>query len=492
MKKTNIAHTSLRDNFYIIFKYKLIVTVIFFSVVCSAAIMTFLMPKVYESEAKIMVKFGREDIYMPTSSMMGNQPVLFDYSREERINSEVEILNGRNLIEKVISDLGASKIYPDFDKKPLLVNPFAKKLEPVEQENELFTKTTLLFMENLSIEAVRKSNIIEIKYQHSNPFIAAQVVNKLIDVFLDFHLNVYKKSHGYEFFDNQVAILKEKLVSSENEYETFCRDNNITLLYEQKSLLLQSISTLKADHARTLTEISEREGKKRALSGHSTADFSEVAMGEETELNPMAISSIKSKLNELRLEEEELLSKFTPKSIPVTNIRKEIKKAQELLKREEKIYHDKAITSIEHNLSALQKRGMVQNEQLSAYQRELDRINGLELRLKELERKVNQNEETYQLYVKHMEEARLSQAMDKQKIANISVVEPALPPMKPIKPNVLLNLALSLILGIFAGILISLYVEYLQHSFSNREDVVKYLDLPAMASIPEFEKPETF
>lgn len=488
MAKTDPAHTSLRDIFNVVFKYKLVVTMLFFSVVLVVALLTFLMPKVYEADAKVMVKFGRENVYMPTSlTTRDNQPVLFDYSREERINSEVEILNGRNLVEKVISELGVEKIYPDIGKSSILSNPFSKKLQGAEKENYLFTQATMVFMKNLRVEPVRKSNIIDINYQHKNPVIAAQVVNKLIDVFLDFHLNVYKKTHGYEFFDDQVAILKKKLEASENEYESFCRINNITSLAEQKSLLLNSISSLKADHARTLTEISEREGKRRALLGQSNAAFSDAAMGEETDMNPMAISAIKTRLNDLRLEEEELLSKFTPNSVPVTNIRNEIKKAQELLSREEQSYHDKAITSITHNLSALDKRETIQREQLSAYQGELDRINSLELRLKEFERKVKLNEETYQLYVKHMEEARLSQAMDTQKIANISVVEPALPPMKPIKPNILLNMALSLILGLLAGILAPLYMEYLQHSFSNREDVQKYLDLPVMASVPEIQ-----
>lgn len=482
--KTDPAHTSLRDIFHVIFKYKLVVSIIFLCVISVVALLTFLMPKVYEADAKIMVRFGRENVYMPTRE---NQPVLFDYSREERINSEVEILNGRNLIEKVISDLGVNKIYPDLVKKGVILNPFSKNPKGVEKENFLFTQATLVFMKDIRIEAVRKSNIIDIKYQHNDPFIAAQVVNKLIDVFLDFHLNVYTKIHGYDFFDDQVAILKEKLETSENEYESFCRRNNITSLNEQKSLLLQTISSLRTDLSRTQTEISEREGKRSALMGHSDTAISEVTMGEETELNPLAISAIKSRLNELRLEEEELLSRFTLNSVPVTNIRKEIDKAEELLKREERVYHDKAITSISHNLSALQKREIVQNKQLSTYQQELGRINGLELRLKDLERKVTLNEETYQLYVKHMEEARLSQAMDTQKIANISVVEPALPPMKPIKPNILLNIALSLILGLFAGILAPLYMEYLQHSFSNREDVQKYLDLPVMASVPEIE-----
>lgn len=112
-------------------------------------------------------------------------------------------------------------------------------------------------------------------------------------------------------------------------------------------------------------------------------------------------------------------------------------------------------------------------------------IEKLRVRLKELERQVKINEENYQLYVKHMEEARISNAMDNQKLANISVVEPALPPIKPVKPNKLLNIILSIFLGGFAGLGVAFSSEYFSHSFNNGEDVKKHLDLPVFASIPE-------
>lgn len=488
MEKSYVVHTSLRDILFAIFKYNRLVITIFFTIVLLTTVFSFLLPRVYQASSKVIVKFGRENVYTPASpTMREGQPFLFDYSREERINSEVEILKGRNLVEKVISEIGVDKIYPNLNKKSFISISSSQDTEPIEKTGHLFTKATLLFIKNLQVEAVRKSNIIDIKYQHRDPYIAAKVVNKLIDVFLEFHLNVYKKSHGYEFFDTQVSILKAKLKESEDEYESFCRENNITSLDEQRSLLLQTSSSLKADLEKTRTEISEYEGKMHALIGHDSANMNEINMGEETDINPLAISSIKNRLNELRLEKEELLNKYKTTSVPVMNINKEIDKAQELLKREEKTYHDKAITSITHTLSALKKRDQVQTLQLDEYRKELDRINGLVLRLKGLERKVKLNEETYQLYVKHMEEARLSQAMDSQKIANISVVEPALPPIKPIKPRIMLNIALAVLLGMFFGILIPLYMEYLQHSFCNREDVQKYLDLPVLASIPEQE-----
>ena len=112
----------------------------------------------------------------------------------------------------------------------------------------------------------------------------------------------------------------------------------------------------------------------------------------------------------------------------------------------------------------------------------------MELKLKELERQVTLNEENYQLYVKHMEEARISDAMDNQKIANISVVEPALPPIKPVKPKKLLNILLSIILGGFAGLGVAFSSEYFSHSFNNSEDVKQHLGLKVLASIPEMKQ----
>jgi uncharacterized protein involved in exopolysaccharide biosynthesis len=479
MNSENEAQATLRDLLNVIFKHKVKIITIFITVVVTVTVGSFLMPPVYEASSNILVKFGRENVYMPTSPAAGgNLPVLFDSSREERINSEVEILKGRSLIKKVLNDMGVKNIYPDIDKKPLIPRPSSKELSPLE-------KATLIFEKKLTVEGVRKSNIIGIAFQHGDPEIAPQVVNKLIDAFLEHHLVVYKQSKQYSFFDDQVKLLEKKLKESERVLEVFLKQNTISSLQEQKTLLLNQISDLEVELVKTRSEISENKGMMQALKGHPSVDLAEVKMGEETDLNPYAISAIRNRLTELKLKEEELRAKYTEQSVFVINNRKEIKKAQELLANEEKVYHDKAITTIGHNLNALKSKGESQKDHLENYQQELARINSVELRLKELERQVTLNEENYQLYVKHMEEARISDAMDNHKIANISVVEPALPPIKPVKPKKILNIILSIILGSVAGLGVAFSSEYFSHGFNNSEDVEKHLGLKVLASIPE-------
>lgn len=470
---------TLRDLLNVVFKHQATIILIFLTVVVTVTIGSFLMPPVYEASSKILIKFGRENVYLPTSpAASGSPPILFDSSREERINSEVEILKGRNLIEKVLTDLGVKTIYPDIDKKPLIPIPSLSVLSPLDQ-------ATLIFEKKLTVEGVKKSDIIDIRFQHKEPAIAAQVVNKLIDAFLDHHLTVYKQSQQYNFFDDQVKLLQSKLKESENELETFRKQNTISSLAEQKTLLLKQIADLEVELVSTRSERSENEGKKQALLGHTSGEFKEVNMGEETDFNPYAISGIRNKLAELKLKEEELLGKYTEQSVFIINVRKEIEKAQELLAREEKTYHDKAINSINHTLNALKSKQESQERHLADYRLELIRINSVELKLKELERQVSLNEENYQLYVKHMEEARISDAMDHQKIANISVVEPALPPIKPVKPQKVLNIILAVILGGVAGLGVAFSSEYFSHSFNNSEDVKQHLGLNVLASIPE-------
>lgn len=485
MNSENEARFTLRELLYIIFKHKGKILTIFFTIVMTVTIGSFIATPVYEATSMILVKFGRENIYTPaTPTREGSPPVMFDSKRKERINSAVEMIKGRSIIKRVIEDIGVKIIFPNIEKKTLLKR--LRELISPKPPVTLLDQATLIFQGKLKVEVIKDTDIFVISFEHPKPEIASKTVNKLVDIFLEHHLSVYKEIQKYSFFDEQVSLLQKKLRDSEVELENFCKMNNITSLQEQKTLLLKQISDLNIELSKTRSEISEQEGKMQALMGYPSAEILlEVKMGQETDFNPSAISAIRQKLAALNLEEEKLLSKYKEENLTVINVRKEIKKAQELLDREEKIYHDKAIVTIGHTLDALRSKELTQEQHLANYQQDLILINSVEMRLKELNRQVEINEDNYHLYVKHMEEARISNAMDTQKIANISVVEPALLPLYPIKPKKILNILISMILGVVLSLCTAFVYEYLSHGFNNAEEVKRHLDLPVLASIPE-------
>ena len=82
---------SLRDFLNILFKRKTQTLLFFFSTFCVVAIGTFLMKPTYEATSQILVKIGRENMYVPAVPTGGNNPVV-NFAREEQLNSEIEIL----------------------------------------------------------------------------------------------------------------------------------------------------------------------------------------------------------------------------------------------------------------------------------------------------------------------------------------------------------------------------------------------------------------
>jgi len=214
------------------------------------------------------------------------------------------------------------------------------------------------------------------------------------------------------------------------------------------------------------------------------------------------INTLETRLVELELEEKELLSKYTEQNRLVQNVRGEIHIVQERLAEQESKRYEKSSSGLnvtyqrlkeelfrnEAELDALKGKKETQSAQLADYQRSLERLNRSELRLNQFQHGIDSARQNYKLYLTKFEEARISNAMDTEKIANVSVIEPAQPPLKPVSPKVLLNIVLGVLLGAFGAIGLAFFMEYLDDSLERTEDVEDYLKLPVLASIPELKK----
>jgi len=76
------------------------------------------------------------------------------------------------------------------------------------------------------------------------------------------------------------------------------------------------------------------------------------------------------------------------------------------------------------------------------------------------------------------------------KVENVAVVDPAVPPTEPVKPQVLMNTAVALVLGGMLAVALAFLLEYLDTSIRTPEDVQRHLALPVLATIPQFDGAE--
>jgi uncharacterized protein involved in exopolysaccharide biosynthesis len=187
LKTPEPTRASLRDFLNVIFKRKYQILLFFFVIFSAVAIATLLTKPTYQATCQILVKPGREKIFMPATG--GYSPVI-SVNREEQLNSEIEIIKNRSLAQEVVEAIGPTTIYPELDgkEKGILASVFSGfKEQPSPLE-----KTLLKLQKNLNVQGIKKSNIIQISFNHASPKMAAAVVDMLARRYLDKHATVYK------------------------------------------------------------------------------------------------------------------------------------------------------------------------------------------------------------------------------------------------------------------------------------------------------------
>ena len=70
------------------------------------------------------------------------------------------------------------------------------------------------------------------------------------------------------------------------------------------------------------------------------------------------------------------------------------------------------------------------------------------------------------------------------KANSVEVIDKAITPENPVKPNKTVNMAISIVLGIMVGIFIVFVLEYMDNKIKTPQDIEKYIDLPILGVIP--------
>jgi uncharacterized protein involved in exopolysaccharide biosynthesis len=511
-----VPERSLRDVYYILFRHQRKVIAFFLAVIVTVTVGTLLSPKIYQSEAKLMVLLGRESVSLDPTATTG--PVIsVGQSRENEIKSELEILKSRELVEKVVDAIGpivflkgskekTEKPPSEQQKAPDVSGEAGEKVQLASQaptgllkSNGLFSslsdrdRAILTVTNSLEIEALKNSNIITVSFEAKERSLAQETINKLIGFYLSKHVNVHRTAGSYEFFSQQTDQFKDALAKSEEALKELKNKNSIASLLEQRSVLLKRIGDLQQEIEATQAALAGSSAKVWALNKTLTNLPENQVVQETTGVGDI----MRSRLYELQLKEQDLLSRYKEDSVPVREIRRQIAEAKALMDKEEGTR--KQVTSglneahkqvqvglltERANLSSLQAKLKELRTLLARAQIELKTINDSEVQLAEAEREMSMQEANYRKYHEKLEQARIDQALEVGKISNISLVQPATYPVKPVRPRKMLNLVLGLFLGMFGSVGLAFFSEYMDHTFKKPEDVEERLQLPTMASIP--------
>ena len=475
---------SARMLFIMLFKHWVKVIIIF--LVVSAVVIggTITTKPVFIAKSTFLVKPWKEDSSRPGIGPNDNSATML-LSQDELINTEIQILTGRELAEKVIGNLKLETIYPALGRAG------AKNPHPMDAAVEEFGK-------NLKVAGVRKSNVIAVSFQHADPKIAAQALNLLVEDFKEKHLALHSDPQS-TFIGTQLTSFENKLRESEKNLQAFQQANKVFSLEEQRSLLLKQRVDLDTSFKLTQNNVKELRNKIVSINSQLKTISKNSARYTPTERDKIVVEA-KARLLELQLKEQDLRRKYNEDNRLVVNAKKEVDLVSQYVKDQEEGIAGKVKTGnpvyqsmetdlfrAEGELNSQLARTEALRGQLNAVDKEIAVLDLSENKIQNLKREITINEKNYKTYADRQEEARISEAMNRLKLSNISVIQAAEVPAKPVNSNQMLKIVVGLLLGACSGLAIAYVSEAVANTFSDPETVEKCLDMPVLLTVPHKE-----
>ena len=101
------SYVSIRQALLVLFFRRRLILAVAGAVVFITALAVLIIPPRFHSEAKLLVRLGRESVVLDPSARIGEAAVPME-GRDKEINSEIELLKSRMLTEQIVSSLGAT------------------------------------------------------------------------------------------------------------------------------------------------------------------------------------------------------------------------------------------------------------------------------------------------------------------------------------------------------------------------------------------------
>jgi polysaccharide biosynthesis protein PslE len=428
-------------------------------------------PDQYTSTARLLVKLGRENAELPLTVEKGG--VMSMGVRKEEINSEIQLIASRPMIEAAVDRLGVAA----FDLQPPPPKTWFQHVKAyargIVRELRQWWKDTLILLNlrpklgqreeaivlverTLLVEREKDSDVIAVSSKLPSGDLAMQVVNTVVALYLERRLEVRRDRGMSDFFDEQLRALRKQLDELDARKLSLRDGRKISGIGEERSLLLARLQQLQAEIAND-----ERELKVLAPGGRAgSAPAANPASVSAVSLSSMPnLEQLRGKVTELRVRRGEQLQRFTEQSEPVLRIQREIDQIEATLR------------------SALSAQLSERIALARSVEQRLLSLNSGEVALEVLERDRMVASQNYQNYARRREEARIGEELDLRRVSNISVLNPAEQPIEPVGPKKLLLTGLALPFGLIAGIGLALLMEYLNRSIRDENDLPRGLGL---------------
>lgn len=472
MMEHSVERTHFLEYWRVLQSRKEIVIAVLFAVLVAGWLITLSMPKEYMAFTRITVKPVTADI----DPFKGQQ----EDSRYDPfyLKTQIEMIRSKLVLDPVISNLNLQATFAKAAKQPRLFTDSETRAELLRSVRI----TTLLDTSMIKIEVYRKAPPETVTRD------VKEIANEIARVYAEVSTVVEREKvqGGLAKLDAELQRYNKQVAEKEKERERLRKELKIIQFVAPKKefgiegdptarIRLQELESSRIVARKHVTECQMKLEKLQNLSGDQLL-YTLVGLVQDPNLSTLRrdMAEAERKLRDLLETHGENHPDVVRQNAVILELRKQINEAMTGAK------------------TALQTENDIAKRNLEMIEKDL---------ADEKKNEIEGSSDRYQPYYKVCEELEdLKKFRDNLQISSakevvgleipqtpVRVVDYAEEPdrNKPVGPNLLLNLAFSLVLGLGCGIGLAFFIEYVDASIKNVDEIERYVGAPVLGIVPQ-------
>ncbi len=466
-----------------LWRAKWLMILVFLPIFLLGLFAAFQMPKEYEANSRLYVRLGDESVFRPR---VGTEANAVAPEREQLLLAELEVLRSPVVAERALERFPLDRVFPDLAeamKKEMAEAP-ASEREAIAEET--FQKAIGALRKSFDSGAAPKTPVIGTALTHEDPVVAAELLNAMIGAYIEYRTEVFA-SGGGDSLREQRKKFEGQLLDVEDEIRRFLRASEIGDFESERATAQQLFGTISG-------ELLTNQSRASAVEGQLDIYNQQLATLEPQQDLYVEDSSAQ-RLTELRMEREDLLSRYTADSRAVQAIDTRIEQLQAYLGSRDglsgttrrgpnPVYQqiEQAAANLEAEAQSLALQEAELKRQLTRVEARLQRLNDLAPQWQELQRRKLLMETNVQNFsVREIEETALSEISD-ETADSVRVLEPARVPVEGSSLKLPVA-ALAFLFGGFTALMAGLLRALTRQGFSTARSVERTTGLPVIGSV---------
>jgi len=470
--------SALGEYLRVLIKRKWIVMACFVTIFSVIAIASLRMTPIYEASGTI-------EINKPDASLNFQNSATFslDYYDPTELETELRILQSDLLALQVIRELNLDR-RPEFGGN---VTPSPSlDLAPDPLQSDPARASALLggFKGNLRVANSPNSRIIEVHYRSADREMAANVVNTLMQTYVDNNIKSRFEStmQASDWLQKQLVDMQMKVETSQEKLVRYQREHEILGIDEKQNITTEKLDELNKELTAAESERMDKEAFYRLVeSGDpdalaSTAGGADAA-GAGVEAASQLLDNLRAKQADLKIQVADLSTQFGPSYPKVAQLNNQLKEVDSQIQVEMK----KVVSKVRGQyMTALQRENMLRGA-LEKQKQEENKLNESAIEYNLLKRDADTYRALYEGLLQKLKEAGVSAGL---KANNFRIVDSARTPTGPIEPNIPRNLGFGALLGLALGVGLAFLLEGIDNTVRTTEQAQAISGLSPLGMIP--------